>query len=254
MGAGRGRLIRQLLTESLVLAGVGGALGLALAYWGSTALMTLLADAATGSSIDVRPDWRVVGVTLATSIATVLAFGLLPAVSGTRLSLAGSLKAQTRAVIGTGGQGGRAPLGKLLIAGQMAFAVVLLLVAALFARSLQALTHVDVGYDRDHVLVVRVDPRSAGYDVTELPALSARVVERLAGLPGVIAVSMSANGPFSGSRSRGDFQAEGYDTGARRRDDQAFRVGHVRLLPCGRPDDQAGPWFRTRGFGPTAVA
>jgi predicted permease len=210
MGARRGRLIRQLLTESLLLASVGGVLGLALAYWGSTALLMLLTHGVPVSSIDVRPDWRVVSLTFATSIGTALAFGLLPAVRGTRLPLAETLKAQARSVIGTDRQGGRVPVGKVLIAGQMAFAILLLLVAALFARSLQALTYVDVGYDRDHLLVARVDPRSAGYDVTEMLALDTRVVERLTSLPGVLAVSMSANGPFSGSRSRGDFQAEGY--------------------------------------------
>ncbi len=213
MGAGRGRLIRQLLTESLLLAGIGGVLGLALAFWGSNALLMLLTQGVPVSSIDVRPDWRVVGLTCAMSIGTAFAFGLLPALRGTRLPLAESLKANTHGVIGTDRQGGRVPLGKLLVAGQMAFAVLLLLVAALFMRSLQALTRVDVGYDRDHVLVARVDPRSAGYDVTELPALSVRVTERLASLPGVVAASMSANGPFSGSRSRGDFQAEGYTPG-----------------------------------------
>lgn len=211
LGAGRGRLIRQLLTESLLLASVGGTLGLALAYWGSTALLTLLTDVPV-SSIDVRPDWRVVSVTFATSMGTALAFGLLPALRGTRLPLAESLKAHTRSVIGTE-RHGRVPLGKLLIAGQMAFAILLLLVATLFARSLQALTQVDVGYDRDHLIVARIDPRSAGYDVTELPALSTRVVERLDSLPGVIAVSLSVVGPFSGSRSRGDFQVEGYIPG-----------------------------------------
>jgi predicted permease len=188
-------------------------LGLALAYWGSTALLTFLTRGAAVAGIDVTPDWRVVSVTFATSTATALAFGLLPAVRGTRVPLAESLKAQARSVIGAAGQGGRIPIGKVLIAGQMAFAMLLLLVAALFARSLQALTQVDVGYDRDHLLVARIDPRSAGYDVTQLPALYTRVVERLASLPGVVAVSMSANGPFSGSRSRGDFEVEGYTPG-----------------------------------------
>jgi predicted permease len=210
MGAGRGRLIRQLVTESLLLACVGGALGLALAYWGSPALLMLLTRGGPISSIDVTPDWRVVSLTFAMSIGTALAFGLLPAIRGTQLVLAESLKTHARSVIGTDLQAGRVPVGKLLVAGQMAFAILLLLVAALFGRSLQALTRVDVGYDRDHVLVTRVDPRSAGYTVAELPALYARVIERLASMPGVVAVSMSANGPFSGSRSRGDFQAEGY--------------------------------------------
>jgi predicted permease len=213
MGAGRGRLIRQLLTESLLLACVGGVLGLTLAYWGSTTLLTLLTDGVPASGIDVTPDWRVVSVTLATSVATALVFGLLPAVRGTRVALAESLKAQTRTVIGSGVPGRRAPVGQLLIAGQMAFALLLLLVASLFARSLQVLTQVDVGYDRDHLLVARIDPRAAGYAVTEVPALSTRVTERLTSLPGVVAVSLSSHGPFSGSRSRGDFQIEGYTPG-----------------------------------------
>jgi putative ABC transport system permease protein len=218
---------------------------LALAYWGSTALLTFLSRGGAVTGIDVRPDWRVVSITFATSIATALAFGLLPAIRGTRVPLVESLKAQTRGVIGPAGQGGRIPVGKVLIAGQMAFAVLLLLVAALFARSLQALTHVDVGYDRDHVLVARIDPRSAGYDVTELPALCTRVVERLASLPGVIAVSMSAHGPFSGLRSRGDFQVEGYSPAP---DEQVIK----------HSDWVTSDYFRTvglrikqgRGFGP----
>ena len=245
MGAGRGRLMRQLLTESLLLASVGGMLGLALAYWGSMVLLTFLTGGTPVTGIDVTPDWRVVGLTFATSIATAVMFGLLPAVRGTRVPLAESLKAQTRSVIGAAGHGGRLPVGKLLITGQMAFAILLLLVAALFARSLQALTHVDVGYDRDHLLVARIDSRSAGYTVAELPALHTRVVERLGSLPGVIGVSVSANGPFSGSRTRGDFQIEGYTPGS----DEPM-VKHSEWVT---PD-----YFRTvgltikqgRGFGP----
>ena len=210
MGASRGRLIRQLLTESLLLAGIGGILGLLLAYWGSAALLMLLTAGGAGTSVDVAPDWRVVGATLAASLATALAFGLVPAVQATRFPVTETLKAQTRSVIGVERQIGRVPLGKLLVAGQMAFAIVLLLVAALFARSLQALTQVDVGYDRGHVLAARIDPRSAGYDVNDMAGLHARVVQRLAALPGVVASSMSTHGPFAGSISRGDFQIEGY--------------------------------------------
>jgi predicted permease len=207
IGAGRGRLVCQLLTESLLLAAIGGALGLAMAHWGSRALLTLLNRGAAVTGIDVSPDWRVVVATGATSIVTALLFGLLPALRSTRVSLTDTLKAHTRGAIGAAG---RVPVGKLLIAGQMAFAILLLIVAALFARSLQALTRVDVGYDRDRVLVARIDPRSAGYTVAELPVLYNRLVERLTSLPGVTSVSASANGPFSGSRSRGDFDVEGY--------------------------------------------
>jgi predicted permease len=210
MGAGRGMLVRQLLTESLLLGAAGGALGLALAYWGSALLLTFLTRGAPVTGFDVGPDWRVIGLTIATSMAAALAFGLLPALRGTRVPLADSLKAHTRSVIGAAGSGGRVPIGKVLIAGQMAVAILLLLVAALFVRSLQALAHVDVGYDRDHVVVARIDPRSAGYTPAELPALYARVVQRLSGLPGVVAVSASVSGPFSGTRNRGAFQIEGY--------------------------------------------
>jgi len=210
LGAGRGRLIRQLLTESLILAAAGGVLGLVLADWGSGALLTFLNGGGQATGIDAAPDWRVAGMTFATSTATALAFGLLPALRGTRVALAESLKAQTRGVIGSSGRAGRVPVGKVLVASQMAFATLLLLVAALFGRSLQALTRVDVGYDREHLLVVRIDARASGYDVTELPALAVGVVDRLSQLPGVVAVSMSAHGPFSGNRSRGDFEIEGY--------------------------------------------
>ncbi|HLA14820.1 MAG TPA: ADOP family duplicated permease, partial [Gemmatimonadaceae bacterium] len=211
MGAGRGRLIRQLLTESLLLASIGGGLGLLLASWGSTALLTFLIRGELGTGLDVRPDWRVVSLTFATSMATALAFGLLPALRGTRVPLAETLKAQTRSVIGAAGHGGRLPVGKILIAGQMSFAVLLLLVAALFLRSLQALVHVDVGYDRDSILVARIDPRSSGYTVSDLPALYTRVFENLARLPGVVAVSASTT-LFSG-RNRGVFSIEGYTPG-----------------------------------------
>jgi predicted permease len=211
MGAGRGTLIRQLLTESVLLASIGGALGLTFAYWGSTALLTFLSRGEPVTGIDVRPDWRVLGLTFAASMATALAFGLLPALRGTRVSLAETLKAQTRSVIGAAGHGGRLPVGQLLIAGQMTIAILLLLVAALFLRSLQALVHVDVGYDRDHVLVARIDPRSSGYTTSHLPALYTRVFEGLARLPGVVAVSASTT-LFSG-RNRGVFSIEGYTPG-----------------------------------------
>jgi predicted permease len=217
MGAGRGRLIRQLLTESLLLASVGGALGLVLAYWGSTALLTFLTRGEPVIGIDVKPDWRVVSLTFATSMATALAVGLLPALRGTRVPLAETLKAHTRSVMGAARHGGRLPAGKVLIAGQMSVAILLLLVAALFLRSLQALVHVDVGYDRDYVLVARIDPRSSGYTISDLPALYTRVFERLARLPGVVAVSASTT--FFSGRNRGDFSIEGYSPGL---DEQMF--------------------------------
>jgi predicted permease len=209
IGAGRGRLVRQLLTESLLLALIGGALGLVVAELGSVALVAFGEGNSRPPDFDVSPDWRVVAFTMGVSLLTGLLFGLMPAFRSTHVRLAETMKSQTRSVIGSGGQG-RVPLGKLLIAGQIAFSLLLLIVAALFARSLQQLTRVDVGFDRDRVLMVAMDPRAGGYAVAELPGLYRRIIERIAAVPGVTSVSISANGIFGGSRSTSSMTIQGY--------------------------------------------
>jgi predicted permease len=125
-----------------------------------------------------------------------------------------SLKSQDR---GVAGARARVDSARLLIAGQLAFSVVFLVVAALFARSLQELARVDVGYDRDHLVVARVDARAGGYTSSEVSDLYRRVVERIRAIPGVAAASMSTNPPFSGSRVSSGFEVEGY---LRARDEQ----------------------------------
>jgi predicted permease len=210
IGAGRGRLVRQLLAESLLLSLLGGAVGLWVASWG----MGLAQSQLSAISVDISLDWRVAGVTLAMSLITGVAFGLLPALRGTQLRLVEALKAQTRT---TAGAGSRARPARALIVGQIAVSFFLVVVAALFARSLEELTRLDVGFDRDHLIVARVDPRAGGYTAAELPDLSRRVIERIAAIPGVTAVSASTNPPFSGSRVRSGFEIEGY---VRARDEQ----------------------------------
>ena len=245
IGAGRGRLVRQLFTESLMLALAGGALGVAIAQWGSKALVTFVGRGAAVTGIDVSPDWRVIALTLAIAIVTSALFGLLPALRTTRVPLAETLKSQTRSVIGSGGRRSRISVGKLLVAGQMGVSILLLVVAALFVRSLQAVAHVDVGFDADRLLVARLDPRASGFATAELPDLYRRLVESVASVPGVVGVSLSANGLFSGSRTTGDFEAEGYERG---RDE--------RLLTS--KEWITADYFRTvgltitqgRGFGP----
>jgi predicted permease len=248
IGAGRGRLVRQLLTESLLLAFIGGALGLIVAEWGSVALVAFTDQGSRPPDFDVSPDWRVVAFTLGVSLLTGLLFGLMPAFRGTHVRLAETLKAQTRSVIGSGGQG-RVPLGKLLIAAQMAFSLLLLIVAALFARSLQHLTRVDVGFDRDRILMVAMDPRAGGYAAAELPELYRRITERIAAVPGVASVSVSANGVFGGSRTASGMTIQGY-TPARNE------------IVMGDQDIITNEYFRTvglslvagRAFGPEDTA
>jgi predicted permease len=248
IGAGRGRLVRQLLTESLLLAFIGGALGLIVAEWGSVALAAFGENNSRPPDFDVSPDWRVVAFTIGVSLLTGLLFGLMPAFRSTHVRLAETMKSQTRSVIGSAGQG-RVPLGKLLIAGQMAFSLLLLIIAALFARSLQQLTRVDVGFDRDRVLMVSLDPRAGGYATEELPALYRRIIDRVAAAPGVTSVSVSGNGVFGGSRTTSSMEIEGYTP---TRDEQ----------PIADQDVVSHEYFRTvgltmvagRAFGPEDTA
>ena len=248
IGAGRGRLVRQLVTESLLLAFIGGALGLVVAEWGSVALVAFAENSSRPPDFDVSPDWRVVAFTMGVSLLTGLLFGLMPAFRSTHVRLAETMKSQTRSVVGAGGQG-RVPLGKLLIAGQMAFSLLLLIVAALFARSLQQMTRVDVGFDRDRVLMVSMDPRAGGYAVAELPELYRRISERVAAVPGVTSVSLSSNGVFGGSRSTSGMTIEGYTPA---RDEN----------PTADQDIVSNEYFRTvglsivagRAFGPEDTA
>jgi predicted permease len=209
IGAGRFRLVRQLLTESLLLALCGGLGGLLAAQWGSGALVRYSDAGGNGLSFDVQPDWRVVLFTLGISVVTGLLFGLLPALRATRVSLAEAMKSQARSVVGGSGSS----VSRLLIAGQMALSLLLLIAAGLFARSLQQLTATDVGFNRAQVLAVRLSPEASGYSLTDRNALHQRLLDRLGALPGVVSVSMSGNGPFSGSRTTSGFEVQGYTHG-----------------------------------------
>ena len=116
----------------------------------------------------------------------------------------------------------------------MAFSLLLLIVAALFARSLQHLTRVDVGFDRDRLLMVSMDPRAGGYAVAELPALYRRIIERVAAAPGVTSVSISGNGVFGGSRTQSGMTIEGYTPGRDETPHRAIRTWSAASI--------SGPW------------
>ncbi len=200
LGAGRGRLVRLLLTESVVLAVIGGAAGLLVAWWGTSALLILASDG-DAISLDVSLDARVLMFTLAVSSAAVILFGLAPALRASRTEPVAALRAGARSVIGGafGRRGGRAPLASVLIAGQVALSVVLLVGATMLTRSLRNVQSVDVGLDRDHLLILDVDAGAGGYQGERLAQLTRTIRDRVATLPGVTAVSFSENGIFSGT-------------------------------------------------------
>ena len=247
IGAGRGRLVRQLLTESLLLALLGGAAGLILAAWGGAALVNFGETGPASIGLDVRPDTSVLLFTLAVSIATGLLFGLLPAVRATRVSLAETLKAQTRSVAGAGRGGGST--SRLLIAAQMAFSLLLLVVAALFGRSLQQLMHVDVGFDRQHLVVAASIRRPRATTSPICRRCNRRLVDRVRALPGVTSASMSGNGPFSGSRTTSGFEVQGYTHGG----DERLRTQEEVVMPA-YFETVGIPIVRGRGFTAEDVA
>ena len=150
------------------------------------------------------------GFSALVSTITGVACGVLPALRVTRVAVAESLKEQSRGSVGA--EGGRRGLtfGKALVAAQMAFCLLLLVVAGLFGRSLRSLTQADVGFDRAHVLTARVDVRGAGYTPDERRALSERLIQRLEAVPGIRSASLSLNGPLANSSQISSMTVEGH--------------------------------------------
>ena len=206
IGAGRGRLIRQLLTESMVLGVISAGVGLIVAWWGSKVLLALAADGAQAIPLDVRLDVPVLAFTLGLSVVAVALFGLAPALRASRVDLATTMRASAAT---TGGGVGRLPLGRIAIAAQIAVSVVLLMGAGLLVESLRGLEQTDVGVDRDHLLVVDVAvPRSL--TGTALNSLVRDLARAAASVPGVTAASYSENGLFSGRESTTSLEVPGF--------------------------------------------
>jgi predicted permease len=237
IGAGRMRLVRQLLAESALLAVAGGLAGIGLAVWARDALLGLMVNVGSASTLDLNTalDLRVLGFALAVSALTGLGCGVLPAFRGTRVPVAEALKEQGRGSVSEGGRRGLL-IGKALVAAQMAFCLLLLFVAALFTRSFRALTQNDIGFDRAHVLTARVDVRGAGYSPAERQALYRRLVESLQAIPGVEAASLSGNGPLGGSQRISSLSVEGHSGGSNERTneeivtDRYFETVGLRIL------------------------
>ncbi len=212
IGAGRGRLVRQLLTEGLLLALAGGAAGLVVAHWGSRFLLWLVADGGGQIPLDVRLDVPVLVFTLGLSVLAVGLFALAPALRASRVDVASTLRASARSLSGSevGARGQRVPLGRMLIAAQVALSMVLLVGAALLVRSLESVQGTDTGLDRDHLLIVDLDANSRGYAGDRLTGLARDLGAAFERIPGVTAVSWSENGLFSGTESASNVGIPGY--------------------------------------------
>ena len=187
MGASRRRLVRQLLTESLLLSGTGGALGIGLAYWSKKLLPF-------GQNTTI--DWQVLAFVAGISMLTGLTFGLIPALRATQVDLASAMKENSRSVVAS-----RTWLSKALLVTQVAVSVVLLIGAGLFVRTLQNLKSVDIGFNATNILMFRVNPALNRYSPERTNQLYQRMQSALEALPGVQSVSFTRNALLSGSTS-----------------------------------------------------
>jgi predicted permease len=197
IGAGRVRVVRLFLTESLLLAGLGGLLGVFLAWWGSGALLVLAAGDGSPILIDVTPNLRTLSITALVSFVAVLAIGLAPALYAARAEVGVSLKA------GTGARR-RSPLSDAMVIGQLALSLLLLSGAALFVQTVRNLRNVDLGFARDRLLQVEVDVEG------NVPQVTRGLIERLSSLPGVEAVSQSHSGFATGNSRTCCIAVQGY--------------------------------------------
>ena len=195
MGATRGRLVRQLLTESVLLSTLGGALGVLVGYW-SRALLPFGQNAPL--------DWRVFGFVAAVSMLTGVLFGLIPALRATRVDLAGAMKETSRSVTGS-----RSFLSKGLLVLQVGMSLVLIIGAGLFLRTLQNLKSVDVGFDSKNLLMFNVNPSVNRYDADRTALIFRQVLERMSALPGVKAAALTRTTLLSGSTSTSSMWKQG---------------------------------------------
>ncbi|HYV18803.1 MAG TPA: ABC transporter permease [Verrucomicrobiae bacterium] len=194
LGANRARLIRQLLTESILLALLGGTLGLMFAYWSRDLLVASRPAQLFPNGIDVPLDARVFFFTLAISVATGILFGLAPAIQGSRADLAIELKDRTQEPAARR----RVSLRGGLIMAQVALSLVALVAAGLFVRSLRNTQGIDPGFEPKNLLVMSFDVGAQGYDQARGETFYRDVVERAKALPGVRSVSLAANLPIAG--------------------------------------------------------
>ncbi len=203
IGAGRGRLMRQLLIESVMLASFGGAVAVALAFSSEGVLKSLPLP----FDLDVGVDIRILAFAMGTSVLTGLLFGIFPAVSASRIDLAAHMRGS-----GTNsGRSGRQRLTSALVVAQVALSIVLLVGAGLLARTLINLGSTNLGFDADNIVVAAVDPTLQGYRGAEVTSFYSRLMERVEASPAVASASLISALPSGGSDSM-SFNIEGFES------------------------------------------
>jgi predicted permease len=212
IGAGRLRLITQLVTEAVIISVLGGIAGLALAYWSVQVLLGLMPNGTFPISLNLSPDLRLLSFSFGVSLLTGLICGILPALKATRPDVISSLKNDLSASGSTLSRFGfaRLDLRKALVVTQVALSLLLLVGAGLFVRSLANLRDLDPGFLRENVLLVRTSAGSIGYKGQRIRTFEERLLDASSRLPGVRVASLASITPLEGSRWNGDISVEGY--------------------------------------------
>lgn len=201
MGAGRWRVLRQLLTESLLLTSAGGVAGVLVAIWGVRVLTQLLAGGNDHFTLHAELNWHVLAAAAALTMLTGLLFGLAPALQATRVDVMPVLK-ETRANDRRPHMRLRLSLNRMLVVSQISISLLLLVAAGLFVRTLSNLQSLDMGFDRENVLLFKLNARQAGHRDPEIISFFTDLASRFAALPGVRGASL-ANSPLIGDGAWG---------------------------------------------------
>jgi len=191
LGAGRVRIVGQLLTESVVLGLLGGCAGVLFAIWGIRFLTLLLANGRENFTLHANLNWHVLGAAAVLSFLTSILFGLAPALEATRVDVMPSLKATQADQPKAGRVSPRISLRHLLMVGQIAISLLMLVVAGLFVRNLSNLNSIELGFNRENVLLFRVDARKAGHKDPEIVAFYRDLRDRFSAVPGVREASLA---------------------------------------------------------------
>ncbi len=191
LGAGRLRIVRQLLTESVLLACMGGALGVLIAIWGIRFVTMLLANGRANFTLHAELNWHMMGATAGLSLLTGLLFGLAPAIEATRVDVMAALKATRAGQPAARHAFPRVSLRHVLMAAQIAISLVMLVAAGLFVRTLSNLESIGLGFNRENVLLFQLDARKAGHKDPEIEAFYSDLRKRFSAIPGVRNASLS---------------------------------------------------------------
>jgi macrolide transport system ATP-binding/permease protein len=239
IGAGRGTLVRQLLTESIVLALLGGAAGVGVGYAGVRFLQSIKLPSDFPLAMGVRMDARLLVFSLALSIATGIIFGLLPALRSTRMDLNTTIKASDQGPGRPGFWRGRLAGRNILVSVQLALSVVLLVASGMFVRGFTAARKMDPGFRMDHTLLVSFNPSMIRYDEKKSREFYKALIERVRALPGVTDATLAQNYPFGGNFSSRNLIVDGYQPRAGEDkpfsfsnivDDRYFRLMETKIL------------------------